>query len=446
MIKIKRPVVGWILYDFANSAFATIVLAVIFNRYYAEVVAGGQAGTMISLPWGKYSIPGSVMWSFLVAFSTAIVAITSPLLGAMADRGYLRKKLLVVYCYIGVTATIALSFIGRGDVFIGGFIFVIANLGFAGGNVFYNSFLLDVSRRETFGSISGIAWGLGYLGGGLCLVISLIMLKKPQLLGFPEGHFTVSHCIVLAGIWWGVFALPTVLWIKERTKMSKEIITLSKLTSEGFNRLIRTFKKIRRYKQLVRFLVAFLIFNDGVETVIIMAAIFGAEVVKMDAGDLIMFFIMVQATAIVGSIFFGWLSDIIGNKKTLLINIVIWLGIVIWAYFLGWISDYRTEFYLLGVITGIVMGGIQACSRALQASFTPDGHSAEFFGFWAISGRFASIFGPFFYGLAILISGGVKSGILVLGIFFVVGGLLLVRVNEDEGIRAAVVSDNNIRV
>ncbi|NQU04478.1 MAG: MFS transporter, partial [Calditrichaeota bacterium] len=220
-------------------------------------------------------------------------------------------------------------------------------------------------------------------------------------------------------------------------------INLLKLTTEGFNRLIRTFRKIRRYKQLVRFLIAFLIFNDGVETVIIMAAIFGSEVVKMDAGDLIVFFIMVQATAIAGSFLFGWLSDIIGNKRCILINIVIWLWIVIWAYKLGCFGDPRTEFYLLGLITGIVMGGIQTCSRALQASFTPDGHSAEFFGFWAISGRFASVFGPLIYGAAILIAGGVKPGILALGIFFVIGGLLLLRVDEDEGIRAATLSDNS---
>jgi UMF1 family MFS transporter len=322
-------------------------------------------------------------------------------------------------------------------------IFIIANLGFAGGNVFYNSFLLDVSKRESFGSISGIAWGFGYLGGGLCLVLSLIMLKEPQLLGFAEGYFNVSHCLILAGIWWGVFALPTVLWIKESTQLSKERISLLRLTTEGFKRLINTFRKIRQYKQLLRFLIAFLVFNDGVETVIVMAAIFGAEVVKMDAGDLIVFFIMVQATAVVGSFFFGWISDIIGNKRTLLINIIIWLGIVIWAYSLGWICDYRTEFYILGAITGIVMGGIQTSSRALQASFTPDGHSAEFFGFMAISGRFASIFGPLIYGIVILLAGGVKPGILVLGVFFIVGGLLLLRVDENEGIRVAALSVND---
>lgn len=436
MSKLSRPVLGWVLYDFANSAFATVILAVIFNRYYAEVVAGGPEGIPLNLPWGVCCIPGSVLWSYLVALSTGLVAVTSPLLGAMADQAGLRKKLLVGYCYVGVLATVALSVVGKGDILVGALIFIVANLGFAGGNVFYNSFLLDVSKRSAFGRVSGVAWGGGYLGGGLCLVLCLVMLQKPQLLGFPEGAFDVSHCLVLAGLWWGLFALPTVMWLKDPQK-AREKSNLARLTINGWQRLVTTYKELKRFKQLLRFLIAFMIFNDGVETIIVMASIFGAEVVGMSVDQLIAFFIMVQATALVGSLFFGWLSDVIGNKKTLMFNLLVWIGIVVWAYYLGWIFDKKIEFYLLGIVAGLAMGGVQTTARAMQASFTPKERSAEFFGFWAVSGRFASIFGPLIYGSAILFAGGVQSGILVLGVFFVVGGFLLWRVDETEGIRSA---------
>ncbi len=439
----KLPVIGWVFYDFANSAFATTVLAVIFNRFYAEVVAGGPDGTTFHFPWGNYTIPGSAIWSFLVAISTGIVAISSPLLGAMADYSGRRKKLLIIYCYVGVLATITLSSIKEGDVLLGGFVFIIANLGFAGGNVFYNAFILDVSSRDSFGKVSGMAWGLGYLGGGLCLVLNLIMLQKPELIGFPEGYFTVGDCLIVAGVWWGIFALPTVLWLKEERSDKRVVRSISTLTLAGWRRLKVTLSQIRKYKQLVRFLLAYLLFNDGIDAVIIMATIFGAEVVGLLPGELVGVFIIIQAAALVGSFVFGWLADKIGNKSPLFISLMIWIGVVVWAYYIGWFIDPRTDFYIIGIISGVAMGGSQTCSRSMQAAFTPDERSAEFFGFWAVSGRFASVFGTATYGVAIIISGGVQSGILAIGAFFVLGAIVLLWVNEKDGVRAATMTDDN---
>ncbi len=429
----NRSTFGWVFYDFANSAFATTILAVIFNQYFAQVVAGGSEGTTISLPWGDFTVQGSVLWSFLIAFSMAIVAISSPLLGAVADLARWRKRLLVIYCYMGVVATIGLSSVGPGDVLLGAVLFTIANLGFAGGNVFYNAFLLDVSKRKSLGKISGLSWGLGYLGGGLCLVLNLVMLQKPELLGFAPNSFTVGDCLIVAGVWWGLFALPTVFWLKDKPKVGSESVVLLRLTIQAWKRLVHTFKTINQYRELRKFLIAYLLLNDGVETVIVMASIFGAEVVGMNTSDLIVFFIMVQATALFGSLFFGWLSDLIGNKITLLITTAVWLVIVVWTFELGWLTDMRTDFYIIGALAGIVMGGSQTTARAMQASFTPLNKSAEFFGFFAISGKFASIFGPLMWGLVILISGDIRYGILSLGIFFIIGGFLMWRVDEYAG-------------
>jgi len=433
---ITKPVAGFLFYDFANSAFATTVLAVIFNRYFAEVIAGGTTGTMVNLPWGSVNFPGAAIWNFVVAASMAVVALTSPLVGAMADRAGWRRRLLTIYCIAGVACTCALAPMGRGDLLFASLLFIGANLGFSGGNVFYNSFLPDLGTPQTYGRISGAAWGFGYLGGGLCLVLNLIMLQKPELLGFPAGYFGVGSCVFVAGIWWGLFAIPTMIWLKDKQAPIQHI-SLWQKTREGWAEVSQTLRHVRRYKHLFRFLIAYLIFNDGIETTIVTASIFGSEVVGLDTKELVGFFILIQGTAFIGSIIFGWLADRIGNKTSLMLSLAIWLGVVVWAYNLGWWIGMKEEYYIIGVITGLVMGGSQSAARSLQALFTPKKHSAEFFGFFSLSGRFANVFGTAIYGTAIVLTGGVKPAILTLGLFFLVGGLLLYFVNEHEGERAA---------
>ena len=420
------------MYDFANSAFATTVLAVIFNRYFAEVIAGGRTGMVWSIFGNEIRVPGAALWNFVIAASMVLVAISSPILGAIADKAGIRKRILAFYCYLGVLCTGLLYYAGQGDFWFATFLFIGANFGFSGGNVFYNAFLLDLGTEKTYGRISGVAWGFGYLGGGLCLVLNLIMLRNPELLGFPSGTFTVGDCVLVSAIWWGLFALPTFIWIREKT-VSSNPETMMTTFSQGWRQVIRTLKQVRRFKQLFRFLIAYLIFNDGIETVIVTASIFGSEVVGLDTGELVVFFIMIQGTAMVGSMIFGWLADKIGNKNALLISLAVWLGIVLWAFNLGWIFDMKNEYYMLGILAGLVMGGSQSTARSLQALFTPVQHSAEYFGFFSLSGRFANVFGTAIYGVAIVMTGGVQSAILALGVFFLAGGILLMFVNEQEG-------------
>jgi UMF1 family MFS transporter len=416
------------MYDFANSAFATTILSVIFNHYFATVVAGGEKGVELF----GFRLHGASFFTFSVSISMVISAILAPFLGAVADASASKKRFLIVFCYIAVLSTGLLYFVHEGNYWRGAIFFMFANIGFAGGNVYYNAFLPEISNDENIGRISGLGWALGYIGGGALLAINLVMLKYPGVLGFQEGVFSVQDCFLSVSLWWFVFSLPTFLLLKERAQK----IPLAPgrgYFKEGYLRLRHTFGRVRTFRELTKFLVAFLIYNEGIETVIVMASIFGAQVLKMETGEIILFFLMVQGIAFLGSLAFGFLADAIGNKRTIMLSLVIWSLIVVWAFQLGIFLDAKTEYWILGILTGIVLGGSQAASRSLQGIFTPDVNSAEFFAFFGVSGKFASIFGPLIYGILIAITGSVQSGILSVLFFFVVGGILLWTVNEKKG-------------
>ncbi len=424
----RREIFGWAMYDFANSAFATTILAVIFNHYFATVVAGGEKGVELL----GFRLHGASLFTFSVSLSMLISAILAPFLGAVADASASKKRFLLVFCYMGVLFTGLLYFVGEGNYGRGAIFFIIANIGFAGGNVYYNAFLPEISTDQNIGRISGLGWALGYIGGGLLLAINLMMLKYPKALGFPEGTFTVQDCFLSVSFWWFIFSLPTFFLLRERAK-KVPLPPKKSYFREGYLRLLHTFGRIRTFKELTKFLAAYLIYNEGIETVIIMASIFGAQVIGMETGEIILFFLMVQGIAFFGSLLFGFLADALGNKRTIMISLIIWSFIVVWAFQLGIIWDPKTEYWILGVLTGIVLGGSQAASRSLQGIFTPDANSAEFFGFFAVSGKFASVFGPLIYGILIAITGSVQSGILSVLAFFVVGGILLWTVDEKKG-------------
>jgi len=425
----KREIFGWAMYDFANSAFATTILAVIFNQYFATVVAGGQKGIELF----GFQLHGASFFTFSVALSMAISAVLAPFLGAVADASASKKRFLMVFCYIAILFTGLLYFVQAGNYWRGAILFIIANIGFAGGNVYYNAFLPEISTNESIGRISGLGWALGYIGGGALLAINLIMLKYPGWLGFPAGYFTVQDCFLSVALWWLIFSLPTFLFLRERAQKSFAPFGKSYF-SEGYQRLRDTLRRIKTFRELTKFLVAYLIYNDGIETVIVMASIFGAQVLGMETGEIILFFLMIQGIAFFGSLIFGFLADSIGNKKAVLISLGIWSLIVVWAFSLGIVWDKKTEYWILGVLAGMVMGGSQAASRSLQGIFTPDANSAEFFGFFAVSGKFASVFGPLIYGILIAITGSVQSGILSVLLFFIVGMAILWTVNEKKGL------------
>jgi UMF1 family MFS transporter len=424
----RREIFGWAMYDFANSAFATTILAVIFNQYFATVVAGGEKGVELF----GFRLHGASFFTFSVSFSMAISALFSPFLGAIADTSGSKKRFLIFFCYMAVLFTGLLYFVHEGNYWMGAVFFIIANIGFAEGNVFYNAFLPEISTRQNIGRISGLGWALGYIGGGALLAINLIMLKYPEALGFPAGYFTVQDCFLSVALWWLIFSLPTFLFLKERSKASLPRIEGNYFV-EGYRRLRHTFHRVKTFKELSKFLLAFLIYNDGIETVIVMASIFGADVLGMKTNELIIFFLMVQGIAFVGAMVFGFLADAIGNKKTVMISLGIWCLIVLWAFQLGILWDPKTEYWVLGVLVAMVLGGSQAASRSLQGLFTPDTNSAEFFAFFGVSGKFASVFGPLIYGILIVITGSVQSGVLSVLLFFAIGMAILWTVNEKKG-------------
>jgi UMF1 family MFS transporter len=426
----KKEIFGWAMYDFANSAFATTILAVIFNQYFASVVAGGERG----VEFLGFHLHGASFFTFSVSLSMAISAVLAPFLGAVADASASKKHFLIAFCYTAILFTGLLYFVHAGNYWRGAIFFIIANIGFAGGNVYYNAFLPEISTDQNIGRISGLGWALGYIGGGMLLAINLIMLKYPKSLGFPVGYFTVQDCFLSVALWWLIFSLPTFLLLRERSQ--KALLSSEKgygYLREGYRRLQHTFHRIKAFRELTKFLVAYLIYNDGIETVIVMASIFGADVLGMETEEIILFFLMIQGIAFFGSLIFGFLADAIGNKKTVMISLAIWSLIVIWAFQLGIIWDPKTEYWILGVLAGIVMGGSQAASRSLQGIFTPDANSAEFFGFFAVSGKFASVFGPLIYGILIALTGSVRSGILSVLLFFIAGMAILWAVDEKRG-------------
>ena len=425
----KREIFGWAIYDFANSAFATTILAVIFNQYFATIVAGGEKGVVFL----GIRLHGASFFTFSVSLSMAISAVLAPFLGAVADASASKKRFLMAFCYTAILFTGLLYFVRAGHYWRGAIFFIIANIGFAGGNVYYNAFLPEISNDQNIGRISGLGWALGYIGGGVLLAINLVMLKYPGWVGFPAGYFTVQDCFLSVAIWWLIFSLPTFLLLRERAQ-KVSLSSEKRYLREGYQRLRHTFGRIRTFKELTKLLVAYLIYNDGIETVIIMASIFGSGVLGMETGEIILFFLMIQGIAFLGSLLFGFLADAIGNKRTIMITLGIWSLIVVWAFQLGVIWDPKTEYWLLGILAGTVLGGSQAASRSLQGIFTPQANSAEFFGFFAISGKFASVFGPLIYGILIAITGSIQSGILSVLLFFIAGGILLFTVNEKKGL------------
>lgn len=415
----RRIINAWCMYDWANSAFATTIMAALLPPYFSNVAA-------VNLPKAQ----ASSIWGLSLAISTLFVAFLGPILGAIADQTGTKKRFLQSFLSIAILFTALLFFVREGNWLMAVIFYMLASIGNAGSNVFYDSLLPHVARPDEVDQVSTKGYALGYLGGGLLLAINLLWYLKPAWFGFKDGSAAVRASFLSVAVWWIVFAFPLFRWVKE-----PRAVSISKMVNPvraGFKRLGETFQHIKRYKELVKFLLAFWLYEDGIGTIIKMATIYGAEI-GIGTGDLAGALLLTQIVGVPFSFLFGWMAKRLGTKKSIYLALIVYAMISVAGYFMtkAW------HFWVLAGAVGLVQGGSQALSRSLFSSMTPKARTAEFFGFYDISSKFAGILGPLLFSATALIFGTSRLGIVSLVIFFVVGKLLLSRVDEHAGIDVA---------
>ncbi len=430
---LTRERTGWILYDWANSAFVLCVVTVLGSAYFialfeqaAESAGGLRLGPALALPVGPLNLTAEAAWSFIISASALIVAFSSPLLGAIADGLGRKKRFLEVYCCLGVAATLALWFALPWWA-VGGLI-LLSNIGFEGGNVYYNAFLPEIAPQREQNLLSSFGYAAGYLGGVLVLIASLAFFVPPR--------GAINNAFLLIGLWWAGFALFTFAWLKERPPRTRTSSTGGPIV-DAWRELGRTLRGIMRYRQTALFLGAFLLYNDGIATLISNATPFALQNIYLDESltekiglaQLIPAIIMIQLVAVPGSLACGWLANRIGEKKTIYLTLAVFAGVV--GY--GQVVQLVSEFYVMSALIGLVLGGAQAISRSLFASLIPAGKHAEFFAFFALSSKFSAFVGPFIYGSLLLLTGNTRTALLSLAVFFVAGAAVLYFVDPAKG-------------
>ncbi|MCZ6729967.1 MAG: MFS transporter [SAR324 cluster bacterium] len=428
-----RDRAGWILYDWANSAFVLCVITVLGSAYFialfksaAEAAGGRRLGPALALRVGGIDLTAEAAWSFIIAASALIVAFSSPLLGALADGLGRKKRFLQAYCLAGAVATLALWL--SLPWWAVGLLILAGNIAFEGGNVYYNAFLPQIASQRDQILLSSYGYAAGYLGGVLVLIAALVLFVP------PKG--SINDAFIMIGIWWGGFGLLACSWLKEHPPQRRRRAE-SGPVREAWQEVKSTLLGIGRYPQAARFLGAFLLYNDGIATLISNATPFALQNIYLDQSfsekiglnELIPAIIMIQIVAVPGSLACAWLANRIGEKNTLFLTLAVFAGVV--AY--GQVVQVLSEFYVMSALIGLVLGGAQAISRSVFASLIPPGKHAEFFAFFALSSKFSAFAGPFIYGSLLLLTGDTRSALLSLVIFFAAGGVALYFVDLPRG-------------
>ena len=413
-----RAIWSWALFDFANSPFTTLVVTFVYATYFTQAIAADP-------------ISGTELWSRAVSITAVIVAVASPVLGAIADRGGYRKLFFVTTAVICVIATALLYRALPGQVMFALAVFVVANVSFESCEVFYNAFLPDLAPRERIGFVSGLGWGLGYIGGLLALVVCLVTLVQPAepWFGFTKqlGENIRATNLVVA-VWFAVFTVPMLLFVHE----DKSRITRGgSIVAASFSQLLHTFTELRKHRQTVRFLLARLLFNDGLVTVFAFGGLYAAETFGFTLQQVIVFGIVINLTAGIGAFAMGFLDDMIGGKRTIILSLIGLIG----ATLLATLATSQAAFWVAGILIGIFAGPNQSASRSLMARFIPHDMENEFFGFFAFSGKLTAFIGPFLLGLLTVWSGSQRVGVSVVIVLFLVGMAVLLTVDESEGSR-----------
>ena len=415
-----RQIWSWCLYDFANSAYTTLIVTFVYATYFAEKIVGDPE-------------KGMILWSRGVTITALFVALLSPILGAVADRAGTRKLFLLISTVVCVLGTAGLFGVQEGAVVWALTLFVISNIAFEMGMVFYNAFLPDLATADRIGRISGYGWGLGYVGGLLALLLALLLLVQPEVPLFglsKEGNEHVRATNLLVAAWFAVFSLPLFFWVREDRSAAS---TSGRVLSDTIKQLRGTWKEIRRYPQLVRFLVARLVYNDALVTVIAFGALYAAGTFGFTIEEVLVFGIVLNGAAGAGAFVLGYLDDRLGGRRTIQISLV---GLTL-ASALAVVAPNRAVFWVAATVIGIFMGPNQSASRSLMGRFVPPERENEFFGFFAFSGKATAFVGPLVLGVLVQLFDSQRIGISVVVLLFVVGYVLLGRVDEAEGSRQA---------
>jgi UMF1 family MFS transporter len=437
----RRERTGWYFYDWANSAFSTTVITVFLGPFLTSVTEqaagcglGADDCTARVHPLG-ISVAAGSYFPYLVSLSVLLTVFVLPVMGAIADRAARKKPLLAAAAFTGAGATVAMAFVTGERYLLGGLLFIIANIAFGASVVVYNSFLPRLAGPDDRDKVSSRGWALGYLGGGVLLLLNLVVVTWLSVDGDDARTLDLARwCIVSAGVWWAVFTLIPLRWLREHPGTEAGEARGNVLT-DGFRQLGQTLRSLRAYPLTLFFLVAYLIYNDGIQTVISLASQFGTEELHLEQSALIVTILIVQFLAFGGALLLGALATRIGARKTVLIALVGWLGVVLAAFWLP--AGKPVPFMLLGVAIGLVMGGSQALSRSLFSQLIPDGREGEYYGFYEISDKGTSWLGPLAFGLVFQLTNSYRIGLVSLVVFFIVGGILLAMVPMRRAIVAA---------
>ncbi len=420
----RREQVAWALYDFANSGYTTVVLTTIFSAYFVGVVAGGPEG----FPSGT----ATLLWTLAVGGANAIVLVTAPIVGAIADHRAQKKRFLLLTTVGCVITTALLALVGPGDVALGLALVTISSIMFVSGENLISSFLPEIVPVRKMGRMSGYGWGLGYFGGLATLSFCLGYIAWAQRLGHVEHQFVPVTLLITAGIF-VLAATPTFVWLRERA-IPQPLAQGASYVQVGIQRVRHTLAEAVRLPDLFRFLTALAVYQSGVAAVVVLSAVYAREVMGFDSQALVILIMVVNVTAAVGALLLGHLQDWLGSIPTLAIALLIWSVAIILVFF----ADSPNDVWLAGNLIGLAMGGSQAVGRALVGQFTPVARTAEFFGLWGMANRLSAIIGPLSYGLIGFLSGGDhRLAILSTLAFFIVGLVLLFRVDEHRGRVAA---------
>ncbi len=398
----KKKIFIWSLFDFANTSFSIVVVTFIYAVYFKKVIANGQS-------------IGDLYWSIGTSAAMVITAIIAPVLGAIADYSAGKKRFLLFFTLLCITATSSLFFVGRGDIFSGILLFILANVGFEAGLVFYDAFLPEITEPKNYGRVSGYGFGMGYLGSlaTLAIVYPFILSDK------------VRETFPVAALFFLIFSLPLFIYLKDNRKKVEEH---KSFISIGVSRVWNTLSHLKYHKNLALFLLAYFFYIEGVNTIIFFSGNYASTTLGFSDTELLIFFLTVQTTAIAGSVILGIVADSIGQKKTIIITLIMWLITVLIAYL---ITD-KNGFYVVGLIAGAAMGSSQSTSRSMMSKLTPPERKTEFFGFYSFFGKSSAIIGPLVFGLVSYISGNQRLAIISIGFFFIVGLLILTKVQDPQ--------------